>query len=102
MLLRRRKRPIGVSRGSLNTLKTGPVCTFRCERNSRSVSAPTFIERNLYIVKDASFSPARTCVKNTGPGDVSLITSATNTNTGLKTISAAPDATMSTIRLVTS
>ena len=56
-LVRRRKRPIGVLRGSSSRAQIGPV----------ALSASSNIERNFHILNDRPSRPMRSCRKKTGP-----------------------------------
>src|SRR4051812_39519460 len=80
---RRSARPITVflpvGRNSNASMSSILVST-RC-----SCTSGTVMERNLIMSKGRSSLPTRFCMKNTGPGDSSLINSAISANKGLKT-----------------
>ena len=70
MLYLRSRRPIGVMRGSLVTLKTGPAISFKVASSCLRCSASLAMERNLIMVKGCPFNPQRCCRKRIGPGEV--------------------------------
>ena len=81
-LVRRRKRPTLVTRGSPGCLWTRWPCPSVCSTKPRSSSAFCTIVRNLNISKRRPFSPARFCRNSTGPGLLSRIARATKPSSG--------------------
>ena len=82
MLVRRRNRPIGVMRGSSLILNAGPSCSFSASSCRLRASASATIERNFSIQNSLPPRPLRFWRKKIGPGEVSLIATATNANNG--------------------
>ena len=77
MRVRRSQRPIGVMRGSVELLRSGPF-----------FSASVYMLRNFTIWKGLPFFPTRSWRKNTGPGELTLTSRAITSISGLSSISA--------------
>ena len=92
-------RPIRVTRGSFFILKTGPACSLRAASCALRASASTTMERNLSMLKRFPRRPTRSWWKKSGPREVSLIPIATRMRSGVRSHSAAAEATTSNIRL---
>src|SRR6476659_6571897 len=72
-LVRRRKRPTLVTRGSERILNIGSPRPSIETRSGSRASASRTIVRNLKILKRRPFSPARCCRKNTGkPSSITM------------------------------
>ena len=63
-------------RGSLVTLKTGPLISFMAASSCWNCSALVTMVRNLRMVKGRPFRPERCWRKRTGPGEVSRMSRA--------------------------
>ena len=101
MLVRRRRPPTRVMRGSALILKIAPSTSLRCARASRSASAPVRIVRNLTMRKTLPPRPWRSWRKKTGPRLSSLIAAAQTASNGLISSSPAPASVTSKARLST-
>ena len=88
-LNRRRNRPIGVMRGSLATLNTGPLISFMAANSCLRCSALVPIERNLYMVNGRPLMPLRFCRNRIGPGEVIFTARAHSSSTGESSTSMA-------------
>ena len=73
---------MGVTRGSLVTLNTGPLISLSLASSCLSCSALVTIVRNFSMVNGCPLSPARRCLKSTGPGDDSRTAKAAIRNNG--------------------
>jgi len=92
MLQRRMARPVRVIRGSSRSLKSGPAPSFWL---GRFPSAPTIMERNLYMTKVRPPSPTRRCENNTGPRSSNQISAPVTTKIGSASRSMTDAATRS-------
>src|ERR1700733_1851548 len=100
MLVFRRKRPSGVTRGSFLILNTGPLISFMDINSSCTSSALGIIVRNLYMLNIRLLRPTRFWRKKIGPADVNLTRIAVAISSGDKTISANVAPTKSITRLI--
>src|SRR5271165_1052313 len=96
----RNQRPIGVTRGSLSNLKTGPLIWLNASSSCLRCSASVYIERNLNILNGSPCLPDRICEKSIGPGDVSLMPIAAASMMGEQKIKPSNAPTISTARLL--
>ena len=76
-------------RGSLATLKTGPLISFIAASSCLRCSALVPIERNLYMVNGRPLMPLRFWRNRTGPGEVIFTLRAHSSNTGESSTSMA-------------
>src|SRR6188474_2025072 len=86
-LVRRRKRPARVMRGSSGILKAGSSSFSRSTSSASCCSASATIVRNLSIVKGTPSLPARLWRKKTGMPESMTISSAIAANRGESTAS---------------
>src|ERR1700730_13334389 len=100
MLVLRKNRPSGVTRGSFLILKTGPLISFIDINSSCTSSALGIIVRNLCMLNIRLLKPTRVWRNRIGPSDVNLTRIATAIRRGDRTISATADPTQSMTRLI--
>ncbi len=77
---------------------TPPSISFSAMSAALRASASVNMERNFHMVNSVPQRPTRICLKNTGPGSSSRMSTATTRTTGASTTKSTAEAPMSSSR----